>query len=64
MCIMGAHQQKFLQQHKLQLNADIMYENIFSTTKINFSEFHKGLQDPKGKWTIKKNPYSKFRICP
>ena len=40
---MGAHQQKYLHQHKLQQNADIMYENLFSTTKINFSDFHGGV---------------------
>ena len=39
---MGAHQQKFLHQHKLQKNANIMYENLFPTTKINFLDFHGG----------------------
>ena len=43
MCLMGAHQQKFLHQHKLQQNADIMYENLFPTTKMNFCDFHGGV---------------------
>ena len=42
MCLMGAHQQKFLHQHELQQNANIMYENLFHTTKINFSDFQRG----------------------
>ena len=39
---MGAHQQKLLHQHELQENADVMYENLFPTTKINFSDFDGG----------------------
>ena len=54
MCLMGAHQQKFLHQHKLQQNANIMYENLFSTTKINFSDFHGG-----GSWLPKENSHLK-----
>ena len=61
MCLMGAHQQKYLQQHKLQENVDIMYENLFPTTKINFSDFHGGgLSSPKEKGHLKKNSLQKF----
>ena len=45
MCLMGAHQQKFLHQHELQQIADVMYENLFPATKINFPDFHGGLQN-------------------
>ena len=57
MCLMGAHQQKFLHHHKLEQNANIMYENLFPTTKINFSDFHGGgLRSPKENGHLKKIP--------
>ena len=57
MCLMGAHQQKFLHQHELQQNANIMYENLFPTTKINFADFDGGVPAHQRKIvTEKKSP--------
>ena len=65
MCLMGAHQQKNSHQHKLQQNVYIMYENLFSTTKIIFFDFHgvgPGLSKENG--LLRKIPITCVAVIP